>query len=210
MHREQPLLDPHHWEQRYRDGAIPWDSSRPDVHLQRILQEHQIPPCRGLDVGCGTGTNTVYLQGLGFQMTGLDISPTAIGRAKERAIEQNADCQFLNADLLTQVLPLEPFSFVFDRGCFHIFEDPDLRARFAARVAALLRPGSLWCSLAGSTDGPEREEGPPRRSATQLCGAIEPHFEILELRATIFSAETHPDASAWVLVARRRDLLYEA
>ena len=41
-------------------------------------------------------------------------------------------------------------------------------------------------------------------SATDLVTALEPHFEILELRSTSFDLEKHKHAKAWVMVARRR------
>jgi hypothetical protein len=64
----------------------------------------------------------------------------------------------------------------------------------------------LWHSLIGSTDGPPRDSGPPRRSATEIVASVEPHFEILDLQSTSFDQGSHSHARAWVLVARRRVL----
>ena len=69
---------------------------------------------------------------------------------------------------------------------------------------ALLSPEGLWYSLSGSTDGPPRDTGPPRLSAIDVCAAVEPHFEILDLRATTFDRDRHSEIRAWVLTARRR------
>jgi hypothetical protein len=90
---------------------------------------------------------------------------------------------------------------VFDRGCFHVFDEPDERQRFAAQVAAVLAPGGLWLSLIGSTEGPPREVGPPRRSAREVTFAIEPAMEIVELRSTEFRGN---NAKAWFCLSRRR------
>ncbi|MGA7303523.1 MAG: hypothetical protein WBW88_01565, partial [Rhodothermales bacterium] len=65
-------------------------------------------------------------------------------------------------------------------------------------------PEARWHSLIGSTDGPPRDSGPPRRSAAEIIAAVEPHFEILQLRSTVFDQGDHREARAWVLVARRR------
>jgi len=78
------------------------------------------------------------------------------------------------------------------------------RSRFASRVGELLAPEGMWHSLIGSTDGPPRDTGPPRLSATEIAAAAEPHFEILELRSTMLDREDHGDIRAWVLVAKRR------
>jgi hypothetical protein len=71
------------------------------------------------------------------------------------------------------------------------------------RVAVALAPGGRWLSLCGSTEGPPRESGPPRRSARELVEAIEPSLELIELR----SAELRTPAEAvkaWACVSRKR------
>src|SRR6185503_16850640 len=94
-------------------------------------------------------------------------------------------CRFEVADFLASP-PAGPFAFVFDRGCFHCFDTADERARFAANVARALAPGGVWLSLIGSTEGPPRDFGPPRRSVRDIAAAIEPHLEILSLRSAEF------------------------
>jgi hypothetical protein len=58
-------------------------------------------------------------------------------------------------------------------------------------------------SLAGSTEGPARQEGPPRRSARDLVEAIEPVLEIIELRSATFDGV---GVKAWQMLARAREL----
>ena len=197
-------LDPSHWEQRYVDGLIPWDTGEPDIHLRAFLDRFQPAPCTTLDIGCGTGTNGVWLQSLGFDVTGVDVSTTAIDMSLRRARAAGQSCRFVVADLRSETIGAEAFGLAYDRGCFHIFADAKDSAHFAARIAAHLEDGGLWCSVLGSTDGPPRDTGPPRRSAAQICAAVEPHFEILELKACVFDEGMHSAACAWVLVARKR------
>jgi len=87
-----------------------------------------------------------------------------------------------------------PYQIVFDRGCFHVFDEQNEREQFAVNVAAALAPGGLWLSLIGSTEGPAREVGPPRRSAREVTLAIEPSLEIIELRSAEFRGH---GAKAW-------------
>ena len=110
-------------------------------------------------------------------------------------------CRFVTLDVLAAAPANGPFDFVFDRGCFHVFDEPEERAQFAARVAAALVPGGLWLSVVGSTEGPPREVGPPRRSAREVTLAIEPVLEIVELRAAEFREH---GAQAWFCLSRRR------
>lgn len=50
--------------------------------LPKILREH-VAGTRALDFGCGTGRSTRFAQGLGFNVTGVDIAGEMIGKAKE-------------------------------------------------------------------------------------------------------------------------------
>jgi len=80
-----------------------------------------------------------------------------------------------------------------------MFDESGERQRFAAQVPAALAPGGMWLSFIGSTEGPPREVGPPRRSANEVALAIEPVLEIIELRSAAF----HDDAKAWFCLSRQ-------
>ncbi len=206
MHTNHGRTDRASWEQRYVDGEIPWDTGKPDDHLRRAIAEYGVRPSKVLEIGCGTGTNAIWLAGQGFVVTGLDLSPTAIAQAETKVAAAGVQCRFFTADFLKEQVPGAPFDFVFDRGCFHIFGEVEERLHFATQVSRKLAPEGLWCSLIGSTDGPPRDHGPPRRSAAEIVASVEPSFEILELRSTAFDEDRHRHARAWLLVARRRSV----
>ena len=73
------------WEQRYRDGETPWNSGLVSKELQRVLRERGIEPCRALELGCGVGTNAVFLAEQGFEVTAVDCAPLALERAGAEA-----------------------------------------------------------------------------------------------------------------------------
>ena len=197
------MSDTERWDKRYQAGTPPFDTGQPDRHLLDLIKAWPTVRGRALEIGCGSGTNSVWLARQGFEVTGLDLSPTAIDRAKERADELGASCTFLVADFLAEPANA-PFDFVFDRGCFHCFFSADARARFASQVAEHLAPGGLWFSLLGSTDGPARDHGPPRCSARDVTQAVEEHFEVLSLASTHFEADIPAPARAWTCLLRRR------
>jgi SAM-dependent methyltransferase len=70
------------WEARYADSERVW-SGRPNQALVDVLSD--LPPGRALDLGCGEGGDAVWLAGRGWRVTGVDISPTAIARARAAA-----------------------------------------------------------------------------------------------------------------------------
>lgn len=195
------------WNARYEAGEAPWDTGEPDEHLVEFLRG-SAERGRALDVGCGTGTNALWLARQGFAVLGIDISSAAIKRARAKAAGVAGatpyDCRFETADFLRDAFSDHPFDFVFDRGCFHVFDKPEDRARFAERVASLLERGGRWLSLMGSTEGPERDSGPPRRSARDVIGAIEPKLEIIELRSIEFRDNLPRAVAAWRCLSRPR------
>ena len=137
-------------------------------------------------------------------MLGVDVSPLAIDKARAKATAAGAAaraCRFEVLDFLAAEPAGGPFDFVLDRGCFHIFDDDAVRARFAARVAAALAPGGQWLSLVGSTEGPPRDVGPPRRTAREVMAAIEPVLELVELRSNLLRG-AHRVAGQGVALSR--------
>ncbi|HKW18614.1 MAG TPA: class I SAM-dependent methyltransferase [Terriglobales bacterium] len=56
-------------------------------------------PARILDCACGIGTQALGLAKLGFQVTGCDISPAAIERARREAVNRKLLIEFSIADM---------------------------------------------------------------------------------------------------------------
>jgi SAM-dependent methyltransferase len=171
--------------------------------LAELIESGAISPGRALEVGCGTGTNAIYLAQHGFEVVGVDISPLAVESARAKA---HTRCRFETLDFLNQTPPGGPFQFVSDCGCFHTFDDDRERARFAQNVAALLVDGGVWLSLIGSTEGAPRENaGPPRRNAREVINAIEPFLEIVQFRSGEFSV-CGEQLKAWLCLSRKRTI----
>jgi len=189
------------WNESYASGQLPWDTGQPEPLLIEFVTSGGIAPAPTLEIGAGTGTNAIWLAEHGFDVLGIDLSPLAVERARAKMNERALSCRFAALDFLAAPPPGGPFQFVFDRGCFHVFDEPDERRRFSAHVAAALAPGGLWLSMIGSTEGPRGDVGPPRRSAGEVILAIEPVLEIVELRSAEFRDH---GAKAWFCLSRRR------
>lgn len=192
------------WDTHYATDDLPWDTGEPDPQLVMQVESGTLAPCRVLEIGCGTGTNALWLCERGFEVTGIDVAPRAIARAERNAKAAGARVELATVDFLHGEVPGRDYELVFDRGVFHVFDDAEDRARFAERVASVLRPGGRWLSLMGSTEGPPRDHGPPRRSMRDIALAIEPSLAILELRSTEFVAKLPSPAKAWLMLAQRR------
>ena len=189
------------WDESYAAGTLPWDTGEPEPLLVEFVAAGRVRPARALEIGAGTGTNSIFLAEHGFDVVGIDVAPRAVERATAKLNGRTLRCRFAAHDFLAAGFPDVSFHFVFDRGCFHVFDEPEERARFAAQVATVLTPEGLWLSMIGSTEGLPREVGPPRRSAQEVALAIEPALEIVELRAAEFHIH---GARAWFCLSRLR------
>lgn len=195
------------FRKRYESGDTPWDIGKPDVNLIQTVTATPIAPCKALDIGCGTGDNSIWLAQNDFQVTGIDVSETAIQKAIEKALEAKVKCTFLVLDFLAGQIPGPRFGFAFDRGCFHSFNTDEERQRFAENVAAHLKQDGLWLSLIGNADDKRPGPGPPRRTAKEIVTAVEPSFEILSLASGHFGSNRPDPPRAWVCLMRKRGLV---
>ena len=193
-----------YWEKRYREGDTPWDTDEVNGHFPSALREFDIQPCAVLEIGCGTGTNAIWFAQQGFDVTAVDVSEEAIRRAKEKATKAGVCCRFIAACAMKMEIEGAPFGLAYDFGCLHVYHTPWERSAIAAGVARHLSDDGLWLSVLGSADGPPREGGPARQTAQAIVTAVEPHFEILELRAVRLDPASDTSAEAWRCLMRKR------
>lgn len=190
--------------EHYKNGYMPWAHNEVDYNLVEIVELYPIEPCKTLEIGCGTGTDAIWLAEQGFDVTACDASEIAIGLAKEKLDKKDVKCNFLVLDFLTEKIENKPFELVFDRGFFHSFDSEKKRKKFAKRVASNLANNGLWLTLVGSKDRPKTDSGPPRRSALDIIAAAEPFFKILSLNASYFGNEQPDPAQNWVCLMQKR------
>jgi cyclopropane fatty-acyl-phospholipid synthase-like methyltransferase len=141
-----------------------------------------------LDSGCGTGEHALFLAERGMDVIGVDLSPTAIALARQKADERGVAVEFEIADVLDLGRSGRRFATVIDSGVFHVFDDAD-RARYVASLASITEPAGVVHLLCFS-DQVHGEAGPRRVSKAELREAfadgwsverIEPaHFDVRE------------------------------
>ncbi len=192
------------YKERYKAKATPWDTGRPDFNLVEIVNNRPIAKGKALDVGCGSGHNSIWLARQDFSVTGVDVSGIALQKAQENASRNNVNCTFLLLDIFEKDIPGLPFNFIFDRGCFHSYDSDQERKKFAERIAFHLGEAGSWFVLAGSTDEPPGNPGPPKRSARDIVVAVEPLFEILSLTASHFESNRPNPPRAWACLMKKR------
>ncbi len=128
----------------YRLGVTPWDSGATPPELKELIEGRQArTPGKALDLGCGTGTNVLYMAQHGWQVTGIDFVPRAIAAAKRKAEAANISPQLLLGDVtrLDDLGVGDGFSLVFDLGCLHSIPE-GRRDAYAAGVTKAAAQGA--------------------------------------------------------------------
>ena len=190
-----PTITADDWNRRYETADMPWDSGLVSRELRRIVEASEITHGAAIEFGCGTGTNAVYLAEQGFEVTGVDLAPLAVERAKAKAQAGDVNVQFVCGDVTRLEQISGPFDFVFDRACYHCVRRAGLLGGYLKTVARLTRPGSRILVLAGNPDGGEAG-GPPKVTAAELLGDFEPTFRLDRLEA--FRFEDAGGVEAWL------------
>lgn len=196
------------YKERYEAGDTPWDIGKPDFNLIRVVNTTPIRPCKALDIGCGTGDNTIWLSQQNFQVIGIDTSEIAIEKAREKALKANVKSKFDGVDFITSHIEGAPFGFVFDRGCFHSLNSEEERKVFAENVSKHLEKDGLWLSIIGNADEQRQGPGPPQRTARDIVNSVESYFEILSLVSGYFGSNRPNPPRAWICLMRKRNLFH--
>jgi len=101
------------------------------------------PGARVLEVGCGMGTESLWLGLQGADITGVDVRPDRLAVAVarhgvlEEQVSRKVPCRFSGISLL-DFPDDEKFDFIWMEQTFHHLEP---RAQAAAKIAGLLKPG---------------------------------------------------------------------
>ncbi|MCW3995547.1 MAG: class I SAM-dependent methyltransferase [Candidatus Bathyarchaeota archaeon] len=104
------------WDEYYREYPLEdlgWELGKPRPILVEYVEKGLIPKGKALDICCGAGTNTVYLAKNGFEVTGIDISRTAVEIAKQKARQANVSVNFLVESFINLSFSSEQFVFIF-------------------------------------------------------------------------------------------------
>ena len=110
------------WDKYYRKYSLEelgWELGKPRPILVEYNKKGFLPKGKALDLCCGAGTNTLYLAKSGFDMTGMDISKTALKIAKKKTQNDKISINFLAGSFVDLSFREGSFDLVFDMGCFH-------------------------------------------------------------------------------------------
>jgi len=185
--------DQKRWDRKY--GERKFD---PSQGASTILKKHIRLFTRGkaLDLAAGEGRNSIFLAEHGFDVEAVDISRTALNRAKRSALSRGVRMKTVAADLDTYAIPREEYDLILafyflDRRLIskikrglkkdgmvvfetHTTDQRDMTAGGPSKTKYLLKPNELLRLFQGFhilfyREGIFREEGKRRAIASLIA-----------------------------------------
>ena len=134
------------WDARAEANALAADRN---AELDRIWDALRLSrDARVLDAGCGSGQLAIAFAERGARVTGIDLSPEMIRRARNHARERGAEIEWRTGDVSQLADPLAVFDAINARVLFQFVPDVPATLRELRRV---LRPGGrLLASVPGA------------------------------------------------------------
>ena len=172
------------FEWAYLNSRPPWDIGRPQPVLVRLADQGLITGSV-IDVGCGTGENALHVAARSHDVLGIDLAPTAISRAREKALRRGIRAEFEIADALDLRALGRTFDVAIDFGLFHVFSDAD-RTIYERSLRDVLRPGARYFFMCFSDEQPG-DMGPRRVSQAEIRGAFSRGWRIDSIAAERFA-----------------------
>jgi SAM-dependent methyltransferase len=166
-------------ETRDQREKAPWKVVERAAFLDRLRTVGYV---RLLEIGAGTGQDSVFFRDHGLRVTATDLSPVMVASCRAKGLDARV-MDFLHLDF-------EPASFdaVYALNCLLHVPNADLPA-VLEQIRMVLRPGGLFFLGVYGGDGSEGvaewdEQDPPRffswRTDEQILQFVDPWFKIVE------------------------------
>jgi SAM-dependent methyltransferase len=150
-----------------------WDTGIPAPEIVKYITG--ITPGNILDIGCGTGTNLLYLAQKNWKVTGIDFAPLAIHKAKNKLKEYSATLLVADAANLYN-LPLPgPYDLGVDMGCFHGLSNTD-RKEYIKGLVKWIKRKRVYMIYSFQPSSANREKGISRE---EMVKYFEKEFNLI-------------------------------
>ena len=173
-HELDTFIGTYEWAKSWQD--LPWAHDEPTLFLAEICRRRK--PGRALDIGCGAGTDSVFLAQQGWEVTSLDFVPKALEFTEQRAREAGVSVTAVEADI-TAWEPPHTYDLVLDHGLLHNMDPVRYDAYREVLLSAVADGGEFvllhWHHLyPGQPDG---KMGPTRRSRDEIKTFFAPEMQ---------------------------------
>ncbi|MEZ5101876.1 MAG: class I SAM-dependent methyltransferase [Thermoleophilia bacterium] len=155
-------MDRDDWDRRYEGTELLWTATPNRFLVQEV---EGLVPGRALDLACGEGRNAVWLAEQGWQVTGADFSPVALGKAARLAEARGVAVEWVEADATAWEPPVAAFDLV----CVLYLQLPADERRLAlANAARAVAPGGTLLVVGHDLANLEQGVGGPSSPAVLI------------------------------------------
>ncbi len=140
------------------EKKIPWAQMQTNPFLAEYL-EYNRGEGKAIVIGCGLGDDAVALAEAGFEVTAIDVSPTAIQWCKERFDYTDVDFRVQDIFALPSEM-LEQYDFVFESRTIQSLH-LEFRDKIIGAIASLMAPNAKLLAIANGKKEEEKHDGPP-------------------------------------------------
>jgi ubiquinone/menaquinone biosynthesis C-methylase UbiE len=186
------------WEKEYQKPQLVSKDDRPQNFLVQFVKYlkkelgHSLMNLQILDLGCGTGRNSNYLAQMGNQVIGIDIAPSALKIAEERAKKLGLaqDVKYLKQSIgQTWPFPNDNFDLILDITSSNSLNNSE-REMYLQECYRVLKPGGFIILRALCKDGDQNAKkllasSPGREADTYIIkelGLSERVFSEIDLK----------------------------
>ena len=187
----------HDFAGMYAEGIPPWQIDRPQPEVIRMIEQGKFES-PVLDLGCGTGDNTIELARQGLVVRGFDAVPEALERARKKTekagLKQSPE--FVLGDALRLAESGLKARTVLDCALFHTFSDEE-RGEYIRGLEAVVSLGGRLHILSFS-ELETRQPGPRRLSLSEITGSFKTGWRVEDSVRCRYWDRVRPDgAHAW-------------
>jgi len=187
----------HDFAGMYAEGIPPWQIDRPQPEVIRLIEQGKFAS-PVLDLGCGTGDNTIELARHGLVVKGLDAVPEALERARKKTEQAGLkqSPEFVLGDALRLAESGLKARTVLDCALFHTFSDEE-RNEYIRGLEAVLSSGGRLHILSFS-ELETRQPGPRRLSLSEITESFGRRWRLEDSVRCRYWDRVRPDgAHAW-------------
>ena len=187
----------HDFAGMYAEGIPPWQIDRPQPEVIWLIEQGKFES-PVLDLGCGTGDNTIELARHGLVVKGLDAVPEALERARKKTEQAGLrqSPEFILGDALRLAESGLKARTVLDCALFHTFSDEERKEYIRGLEAVLSNGGRLH--ILSFSELETRQPGPRRLSLSEITGSFGAGWRVEDsVRCRYWDRVRSDGAHAW-------------
>ncbi len=185
---------------RYFTENTPWDTGVTPPEIAELIEGSQLPAGQAIDLGCGTGTTSIYLARNGWEVTGIDLVGWAVREARRKARREGVEemTTFRQGEVIREGRRFgdRTLDLAVDIGCFHSLSTQESQ-EYAAMLKRIIRPGGTFMLYSFSPAAPDEFGYAPE----QIIDLFAPEFSLRHKTLNVDTASER--RSGWYRFTRK-------